>query len=230
MKGKNPIYAKLKKAAIEVQVQEIAALDKKMAFAEPHIFSEEFKLKMEKLIGRSKKPYFPYTNTFGKRVTIITIILLTFLAPALSVEAVRRPFYNFVITVYDKFTSIIFQEDTDLNSPTTLDKIFEPEFVPEGYTLLEKIDLVLAIQIIYANEDGNEIIFEQYVASAGKLGIDTEGGSMEEFQLEGNEFLFVSNKNYNQLIWIDNGYGYHISGPIDKETMITMAQSIKVKK
>lgn len=230
MKGKNSIYTKLKKAATEVQVREIAALDKDMAFAEPHMFSEEFKLKMEKLIQFSKKSYFPYVNTLGKRIAIITIILLTVLAPVLSVEAMRRPFYNFVITVYDKFTSIIFQEDTGSESPTTLEKIFEPEFVPEGYTLYEEIDLVLAIQVIYANEDGNEIIFEQYVASAGKLGIDTEGGSMEKLQLEGNEFIFVSNKGCNQLIWINNGYGYHISGSIDKDTMIKMAQSIKVKK
>lgn len=102
----------LKKAAQEVQRREMEALNNEMALVESHVFSETFNRKMEKLLRFSQKSYFPYVNTIGKRVAIITIaVVISLSATAFSVKAIREPVVNFFVNVYEKFSSIVFQSD-----------------------------------------------------------------------------------------------------------------------
>ena len=56
--------------------------------------------------------------------------------------------------------------------------------------------------------------------------MDTEGVDIQNVTIDGKETLFYSNKGINNLIWTDNGYGYLISGRINKDEIIKMMKSV----
>ena len=221
----------LKEATQEVQRREMEALNNEMALGESHVFSETFNRKMEKLLRFSQKSYFPYVNTIGKRVAIITIaVVISLSATAFSVKAIRVPVVNFFVNVYEKFSSIVFQSpESKKTYPTAIEQFYEPDYLPEGYTLLENQNLLVATQIIYSNSNGNELIFEQYVITSNELKVDTEGVEIEKITVDDNKALFYSNKGIHNLVWTDGVYGYKITGEIDKEVMLKIARSIILK-
>ena len=171
-----------------------------MAIDESHIFSETFNRKMEKLLRFSQKSYFPYVNTIGKRVAIITIaVVISLSATAFIVKAIRGSVVNFLVNVYEKFSSIVFQNpESKKTYPTAIEQFYEPEYLPEGYTLLENQNLLVATQIIYSNSNGNELIFEQYVITSNELKVDTEGVEIEKITVDDNKALFYSNKGIHK--------------------------------
>ena len=113
--------------------------------------------------------------------------------------------------------------------PIQHEQFYEPEYLPEGYTLLENQNLLVATQIIYSNSNGNELIFEQYVITSNELKVDTEGVEIEKITVDDNKALFYSNKGIHNLVWTDGVYGYKITGEIDKEVMLKIARSIILK-
>lgn len=70
-------------------------------------FSAAFEQKMEKLIKREKKPYFYLINTAAKRVAcIIAALIIAVAGTVLSVDALREGVKNFIVEVYEKFSSV----------------------------------------------------------------------------------------------------------------------------
>ena len=70
-------------------------------------FTSEFEEKMRKLIIYQKNPFFTFINTTGKRVAcIIVAVIVIATTTVFSVEALRKPFINFIIETYEKYSTI----------------------------------------------------------------------------------------------------------------------------
>ena len=62
-----------------------------------HIFSEKFERKMERLIRRRRKPYYSLISTSLRRTAcIIVMFLVVSFTTVMSVEALRKPFLDFI--------------------------------------------------------------------------------------------------------------------------------------
>ena len=221
------VYLRLQEAAKESQRQEIEILEKE-ASTEPHVFSNEFNRKMDKLLNFSKKPYFNFVNTIGKRAAVIIIAFITALSiTTFSVKAFREPVVNFIISVYEKFSNILFHTNESENSfPTTIEEDYQPEYLPNDYVEVEKVNLVNVIEITYSNGT-DDLIFEQYIISSTQIGVDTEGTEIETLTVDGKEILFYHNKGINHIIWTDGLYGYKVAGVIDKYEIMKMVKLTK---
>jgi hypothetical protein len=197
-----------------------------------HEFSDIFKSRINKLIILSRKPYFLFINSTGRKVAAILVIFaFTLSTVMIRVEAVRRPVFQFFTEIYEEFSSVIFPNAGE-DFPEKIEKIYEPKYTPEGYVLSEVTELTVTVQYVYSNNIGDELIFMQYVISSNILNadnVDIQKAFSEKIIVGRKEALFYSVKNVNNLIWTDNGYGYQINGWIQKEEMIKMMESVQLK-
>jgi len=104
----------------------------------------------------------------------------------------------------------------------------EPEYIPEGFKKTSVEDYNTTVFIIYTNDKGEEIIFDQTYITNDKMIIDTEGTIMEKLWVGGCEAYYVSNKGRNGIMWFRDEYLFSISSEaIGKDELIKMAESVK---
>ena len=229
------LYLKLQEAAREAQRREMERFEQEMALSEPHVFSDAFNQKMDQLLNEARplpdarpKTYLKFINTAGRRAAVIIVAVITALAAAFSVRAVREPVIEFFITAYEKYSRIIFDPgETGVSFPDTIEEYYQPEYVPDGYTLIDNYSSTNVSEITYSNEK-DYLIFEQFIISSAQLTVDTEGAEVEIFSVDGREVFFVkTNKGINGILWTDGSYGYQIMGAIGKEELIKMMKLTK---
>jgi len=196
-------------------------------------FSLSFERKMEKLIRAQRKPYYPLVSTRARKTVLALAAVLILLATLVfSVSALRVPFLKFIVETYEKFSSMIFmQSETEAPLPTTLERIYEPMYIPEGYALDEENTITLSYQRIlpYSAERGI-IEFQQFVLGTTEQVINTEGVPTMEIAIGDDTIgLYYFNKGKQSLVWEDNQYGFSLAGGLEKEVLLAMARSLKEK-
>lgn len=216
------------KAAELVVLNDISEKESK----EKHAFSDEFKDRMIKLIAYEKRRT-RIKNTmyyFKKAVAVLLVVLTVVFASTMSVKAWRVKLFNTIINIFDKFSEIRY-EDVDKNIDNIEDNtFFPPGYVPEGFKLDKENTNFFGQLIIYKNKNGEEIVFEQYKLENRRMIIDTEGTELESIIIHDYEAYFYSNKGINNILWNDGYYGFIISSSINKEEIIKIAESVKIKK
>lgn len=188
-------------------------------------YSEEFEEKMQRLIRRHKKPYYRLINTAAKRVAcIVAALLIAAAGTVLSVDALREGVKNFIVEVYEKFSRVTFQEDSD--APDTIEEYYAPCFLPEGYELSEIDKETWIYSIEYKNENNNTIFYQQQCIGNEGEKIDTEDTVTEE--LDKGLYIWKSKVKTKTFTWSDGKYYYMISAheSISKDDIIKMADSL----
>jgi len=215
------VFLKIQEAAREAQRREMISL-REAAVLEPHVFSIEFNRKMDRLLRLSRKPYYRYVNTVGKRVAVFALALLTSLTiMTSSVQALREGFINFIISVGEVFTSILFRNDTENNDyPTEIEQIFLPLHLPVDYSLIGTEHYgTLAVSTFTNGTD--ELIFQQFTMNT-HLQVSTEDEDIEQLFVGDIEVVFTSNRGANKIIWTDSLYGYVVYSILDKEELLNL--------
>jgi len=195
-------------------------------------FSLSFERKMEKLIRAQRKPYYSLVSTRARKTVLALAAVLILLATLVfSVSALRVPFLKFIVETYEKFSSMIFvQSETDAPLPTTIERIYEPTYIPEGYALDKEstifIDTLRTLRYIREND---RIEFQQFVLEATKEAMNTEGVPTEEVPVNDTFGFYYSNIERQTLAW-DNGlYGFSLAGNLEKDVLLIIARSLKEK-
>jgi len=199
-----------------------------------HTFSPEFETKMSKILKSGKK----FKDNFRtaslkilKKSAIIVLILLSVsFISLLSVEAIRAPIFKYFITVYEKYSSICFVSDDDeVYVPATIETLYAPDYIPDGYAFCEEITDMNGRAIYYTNADGIEIEFQQFIIAAN-ITINTEGITTEDIFIHADKGIFYTNRGKSVILWNDGQYAYLVGGPIDKISLQRMAESVKAEK
>lgn len=194
--------------------------------SENHMFSPKFEKRMNRLIGRRNKPYYRIINTAAKRAACIAAaVLIVSSATIMSVDALRNAFIDFIVSVYERFSTV--HTIDDYNSPEIIEDIYEITYDLSGYKIdYEQYD-DFHRNIIYIKNDV-VINYSQYIKSEFDLHINTEGVDIETVIINEHEAVYYcDNHKYGNLIW-DNGY-YIIclSSNINKNALINIAKSVK---
>jgi len=196
-------------------------------------FSPAFEQRMERLIRAQRKPYYPLVSTRARKTMLAlaaVLILLTTLV--FSVSALRVPVIRFIVETYEKFSAIFFvPEDDPARLPETVESIYIPHWLPEGYTFDEAQSVVSDSQAIhlFVSQQGDAVLFQQYTLTSAGLGLNTEGVPSEEILV--GEYLGIccSNLGSQTILWENGQYGFSLEGPVDKEVLLRMACSVKEK-
>ena len=193
-----------------------------------HTFTKSFDHGMKLLIAMEKSNFLVrgLINKTRRIAIVIFLISLVTFTTIVSVEALRTKFFKVIIEIYQELTSFSFQHDKQPEDITM--EPAEPEYIPEGFKKTSTEDYFTTIFIIYANDDGEEIIFDQTYITNDKIIIDTEGTTMEKLWIRGCEAYYVSNKGRNGIMWFKDEYLFSLSSnAIEKDEIIKMAESVK---
>ncbi|OLS02456.1 DUF4367 domain-containing protein [Tissierella creatinophila] len=191
-----------------------------------HKFSKAFEKKMNKLIkGEKRTPFMRSVIVYGKRAAAIVLIVLSItFVTTMSVEAYRVKFFEVITKVWEEFTSITFKSEEEVIDRKLV--AINPEYIPEGFSILEETLSDYVNKIIYVNMIDEEIIYEQRLISDGEIIFDTEGIEIKTMDIENETISFFTNKGVSQIYWNDDLYMYRFSSTIDMEEIIKMTKSI----
>lgn len=193
------------------------------------VFSETFEVNMQKLIQRQKRFYFSYINTVGKRVAcIVLVVFIGLFATVFSVDAFREPIINFIVETHKKFTAIFpAQASSDIDDSFVFE-IFEPQYIPDGFTAEEPSVRDVGYTRRYIDADGNYYAFAQELRSKAVFTINTEDKPYEKMYIHGSEAIYYETNEMRGIIFSIDDYTFSVTGCLSKETLIKIAESIKI--
>lgn len=128
-------------------------------------FSEEFERKMKRLIWKEEHHWIGDFLRFLKKVAIVFLCIIgVMFAMTMSVEAYRIKFFETVQKIWED--SIIYTYFTDEEDQSFHSR--EPQYVPEGYVEVSRVSTDDLLSIVYRNDNGDEIAWDQMIVTNGK--------------------------------------------------------------
>jgi len=161
----------------------------------------------------------------GKAAASIAIIITVLSTVLLSVKATRNAIFNAFINWKEKSAEIKF-DDPDKNE----NGIYKPTYIPEGFSEESTSKFGDTYTIIYKNDNGDSILFDQLPADGGDIKVDNENSKYDIFSISGKTaYLFeaTSADDRSVLIWEENDTAFQITGSISKDELIHICESIE---
>ena len=193
-------------------------------------FSPEFEKNMERLCRGTQRKTWRLVNTTAKRVLIAAIlVVLLAMTVVAAVPALREGLIRFFTHDSGVFYSFEFSEEDLARAPETIETVYLPTYIPEGYSLIGRVDVDRGSVTADYNDENNSLIgYSQYALwSDGPiknldldiptvLGIDSEGAITETIIINGYEVRAIhydpeEAKNPTIYLWTDHEYLYYLS-------------------
>jgi len=195
-----------------------------------HTFSPAFERRMNRLTRQVSKPYYHLVNTNAKKAVLaLAATIILFITMVFSVSALREPVVRFIVEIYEKFSAVFLVRDDDQAPPTTLEVIYEPTWLPDGYELSEEASIATDIfRISQFIHDEDVLEFRQSILSAG-MNLDTEGIATQSMIVNGVSAIFYINKGVSNLVWENSQYIFSLSGTVKNGDLLRIAESIREK-
>lgn len=233
----------LKEALRKAQEMKTSAYDKEIVQEEEHVFSKEYREKMEKLLEEfenkqeskeEKKIYsIKKKNMKLKILLIAAIVMLMGAMTVLAVEPLRESWYHFVEKVFSDHTSVKFEEKGELDNKTNITKenfeFRKIKYLPPNYKLKDEyyIESICEFSQTFVNDEGQVIVYEQSVI--GKLDtwlVTSNGNISSKLDINGNLVYWIRDEeNYNIILYPFEGYVYSVSGYNSVDELIDILES-----
>lgn len=192
-----------------------------------HKFSRHFERKMKALIKYEERT--PGERKFYRGMKIafaaIAIMILVAFGSAMSVKAGHYRIIEFFIEVFTDKTSYSVEDER----PEGVEVIpLEPDYVPEGYEVIDRQNNVAEYFVIYENIQGEKLYYNQATASMVGRFLDTEVSITDEIKVAGTVVHIIEEDTVRTVYWSDEKYVYRIVGPghLELEKLIKMAQRV----
>ena len=174
-------------------------------------------LQRKRIVHSFQKVY----RSVAKVAVILLIVLVGGIFTIINVEAVRAPFINWLINIQETHTSIQFIPDSSKKAD------LEFGYLPEGFQVTSVEETSSSTIYYLESESGDQILVMQNDLSTG-MSIDTEGATVEKFELSGlYPAMSVEKDGLVQLIWTNNSACFMIEGEISVDDIIKIAEFIK---
>lgn len=206
-------------------------------------FPPEFDTKIKKLITQYnrkeyvKKAWRTTIKLFPKVAVGFCAVFICLIIAVASVQAFRVKVLNFIIETGKEYTSINLKEERPddslkdtLNIPSEWKNVYIPAYVPEGYKISKTESLVNTKIIHYLNDKNKLIVFNQYNDENTNLRIDTEKAKVDKVIINGFDGLIAEKSGSITIAWHNNDSTFSLISNIDKNELIKIAESIKIKK
>lgn len=179
--------------------------------AEIH-YSEKYERYMARLLRAQKRPWWQYTNTVGKKVAVIALVILFAFGASMSVSAVRKPVVEFIVNVYERFVEIFFGKEDIAEAPYEMDTIYTLGKVPEGYELVRNELWGNSVRFVWKDDEGNSIKFSQYVFDS-KATYDYENSNYVVMNVSGIKVAMIEKQNRKMFCWNSDDFAFSMNVP-----------------
>ncbi|HZK70886.1 MAG TPA: DUF4367 domain-containing protein [Clostridia bacterium] len=174
-----------------------------------------------------------FVKLMSSRAAMIALILgIGLIVMTFSVEAFRIKFFNLVTDVTQRYTSFQVEEINDKEEiliPTDWSNYYLPEYIADGFSINRIQEFGENKIIYYQNNQGDEIQFSQS-PNNNNFQIDTESAVTTELMIKNSKGILIDKNGLLTLFWYNTDHAFYLMGNINKEEMIKMAESTKLKK
>ena len=192
-------------------------------------FSPRFEEKMERLLHRQKRFYYPLINTALKRVAcILAAVVVSGSAVALGVHGNQKEESYFNAQNFSEHGVSVHFFNVKLPYETMHDPIVQkaPSYLPKGYVLAEDRSEPRKTELIYEGEGADCFYYAQYGNSSDAHAY-AEDAVCERTCVGEFEGYLLKSESCTHLIFSDGEYLYQLNGTLTEEEIFKVAQSIQ---
>lgn len=155
---------------------------------------------------------------------LITLVVLG--SVTMSTDALRVPIVKFFSSSKTGYNMVVAETGNgDSNYHEYIENVYVLSETLDGYEEISRTDGKRMITIDYKNENKDVYVFYQMVDTIDNW-IDNEDSLSGKCSVLNGTGYFQKFKNDNSLIWSYDGYTFRLSGSIDKDSMIHLANSL----
>lgn len=201
-----------------------------------HKFSRRFERKMRALLKYERRsvPMRRFVSGMKRAAAAIIIVMGLGLALTMGVNAYRIDLIQMVTEVFDNIRTMMLEyEDITFIKSTKVEPdeqeelgLIEPEYVPDGYEVEERISGPSAFVITYVNDTGKILLYKQTLLGYGETMLDTEDAIVDSEMINRQEVSTIFKQDSYTFYWSDNQFKFYLNGSVSKEEMIHIAESI----
>lgn len=215
---------KLSTALLQAMEIELSLFPSDTELNNQYSFTAQFEKKMRKLIGKTNRKYIQIFGHRVRRAAAVAVLVIALSSGVMSVEAARVKIFEIITTVYEEFTSIVFQSSQNTDSDVLVP--IEPTYIPNGFTVYEHHRTEDDMILIYTNSDNTEVCYLQKVLELGETIIDTEGATQKVVKIGAQEVNIVQKNSHTTLYWMDDYNYYTIISTVNGDELLKMAESV----
>lgn len=212
----------MKKACEIALIEDAKDYDNTLALHKPN-YSKNFRRKLKDIkISQKTNSIF---MKMVKRVAVFILVCFLSFSTVLVVNAeVRERFFDWVVVTFPKFSIFIPQ---NINKDTIDLKSLKINYVPMDFKLVNINEGHNMLIYNYATENNKKLDISFLASSRkGKSYYDAENIEIEEFIFkESNAYMWQTDE-MTYLIWSQDDIECHISGNLDKNEVIKIAENI----
>lgn len=206
--------------AFEPILEEYSVCDE---VSEKHRFSDAFEEKMKVAVSAPKPKH--RIKKLSWRLIIAAVLIFS---SGLCIGAARLPIHDLIMTVIGNRNDIIVNNKTG-DERIGLGKIYVLTSIPQDYRLINSYICADSANSCYSNGK-NTFTFLQYKDSAYKDAYVNDSIKSEYITDENEqEYLILSDDESASVIWHKDGYVFIICGNIDKDDLLKLCKSTKLK-
>lgn len=182
----------------------------------------------DKLLFMSKK---------SRRIAILCLcLILSFSLISLFSEANGYNLFKLFVQDEARYSQITFEdahmvtdvEDYLSSLPEDWADFYYPTQLPTGYFFYDTMGANETKFIIFSNENDEHLVFSQDTLTVSAQ-IDTENALVEEIQINGLNGIASQKPDVTILVWHDNTNSFFMTGNLNLETMLKVAESVAYK-
>ena len=189
----------------------------------------------KKSSGQSRKKkisHFPISGFTKAAASVLIIIAASLIFGKNEAQASWWENMQFIVKSYKEYSKIEAYEEVDregVDYPQTIEKKYVPTKVAEGYEEVARDEYLKQNIIIYEeNEEKKQYTFSQKTQDMGEH-INTENTIYEKIDSAYGVAYYCENEEECQVYWDYGGYVFSIVGNINKETMLSIIESIRLE-
>ena len=176
------------------------------------VYSKEFLRNMDCIIGRAKVKKRPFVGVFLRHAAAVLLAVGIAFCGMLGISAVKRPFTEFMIHVYEAFNEVFFGEKEVAKAPSVIETVYTLQNVPRGNGLTEKHITDYEVKFFWTNENGENIVFTQMLLDT-KSTLDNETADFDIIYIDNVRYAVVKKDGKQAFYWNDNHYAYSLIVP-----------------
>jgi hypothetical protein len=205
------------------------SMDERMVFpfinVSDYQFPKRFERKMQNLFKHPRsyiivrnKPI-PLRKILISAIVSLLILVLSFTTVAYWEEI--KSFFMEIFSDHTRVTHITVEED---NSPEVIESIYIPNYIPEGFILIDSESNIHQTYFYYESGSGY-ITFEQYTKIV-IANVNSELSDVELIDINGYDGYYLKLGDEINLTWITEDYVFIIWGTISKDEVVKIAASV----
>lgn len=134
--------------------------------------------------------------------------------------------------IYQKYSLIYHQEDINNNFNSKLShewkEYYYPTFIPDNFELISAKEFGNSKHLTFENRSNQYIKIIQSSMNFESQ-IDTEGASIIEIDISGNEGMLIEKDNQFILTWNNDERIFRIQSNLDRNTILKIADNLEKK-